>query len=207
MSYLIKENMWKIRCFFSCNLLLFLIINGLQIYIDLSANIIEKNLLFKGLGGLMPVLLVVVFNGLLDDMWKARIVFWKWKNPLPGCRAFTELINKDPRIDKSKLKEKINPLPEEPHEQNSKWYNIYKIHSDKIIVIESHKSYLLTRDMAALSFIFFVVFSLGSLFIIEIKTALIYSFFMLLQYTVVSIAAKNYGNRFVCNVLVEESHN
>ena len=33
-------------------------------------------------------LAVIVFAGLLSDINKARLVFWRWRQPLPGTRVF-----------------------------------------------------------------------------------------------------------------------
>lgn len=60
-------------------------------YAKLSALI---ELLPAGLG----LVLISVANALVDDVTKARLVFWRWEHPLPGSRAFTVYIKKDPRI-------------------------------------------------------------------------------------------------------------
>ena len=51
----------------------------------------------------MP-LVTIILDGVLGDVAKARLVFWRWKNPLPGCRAFTVLMNTDPRIDVQRIR-------------------------------------------------------------------------------------------------------
>jgi hypothetical protein len=58
-------------------------------------------------------LLAIVLSGVLSDTGKARLVFWRWRNPLPGCRAFTELVNTDPRIDVSALRTKYGDFPQD----------------------------------------------------------------------------------------------
>jgi len=154
----------------------------------------------------MP-LLVVVFNGLLGDVAKARLVFWRWSNPLPGCRAFSKLMHTDPRIDVAKLKEKRGPFPRAAKEQNALWFNLYKRHSATITVTDSHRLYLLTRDIASMSALFVFPFSVFTAFSsLEAKTVWLYAGALLLQYIAVATAARNYGNRFVKNVLTEESH-
>src|ERR1700730_9284409 len=52
-------------------------------------------------------LLAIVLSGVLGDTWKARLVFWRWNNPLPGCRAFSELLASDPRIDVASLRSRL----------------------------------------------------------------------------------------------------
>lgn len=159
----------------------------------------------------MPVvclpLLILVLNGVLSDMAKARLVFWKWENPLPGCRAFSLSIFKDPRIDVERLTAKIGRLPIEANEQNVTWYRLYMAHSNEQMVLESHRSYLLTRDMTALAALLGVSFSVASfLSHVDWKLAGLYSLLLVAQYATVAISAQNYGHRFVANVLSVESH-
>jgi len=154
----------------------------------------------------MP-LLVVVLNGILGDVAKARLVFWRWSKPLPGCRAFSKLMHTDPRIDVARLKERHGPLPRAAKEQNTLWFNLYKKHSTTITVSDSHRLYLLTRDMASMSALFvFPFFFFAAFSSLKEKIIWLYVGALLLQYIAMAAAARNYGNRFVKNVLTEESH-
>jgi hypothetical protein len=151
-------------------------------------------------------LLAIVLSGALSDAGKARLVFWRWRNPLPGCRAFTELVNTDPRVDVPALRMKHGDLPQDPREQNALWYRLYKAHKTTPLVWEAHKIYLLTRDMSTIAAVFAVVFSMGLLVTSVNRTVLLlYVGALLAQYILVASAARNYGNRFVLNVLCEES--
>lgn len=150
---------------------------------------------------LSPVV-VLVFNGFLSNKIKEILVFWKLKNRLPGCRAFTELVLVDQRIDITTLNRKIGELPKDPTEQNRKWYNLYRSIEDNNIVIGSHRDFLFTRDLCAISFLFMLFFIPIAYFYWEnINTKIYYIGYLFLQYISTAIAAKNYGNRFVCNVL------
>lgn len=153
----------------------------------------------------LPIL-AIVLSGVLSDSGKARLVFWRWHNPLPGCRAFTQLINTDPRIDVPALKTKLGELPLDPHAQNALWYRLYKKHSADVKISEAHRIYLLTRDMASISALCAVLFTIG---VVEAslnwKTAALYAVGLLAQYLLIASAARNYGTRFVSNVLSEES--
>lgn len=149
----------------------------------------------------------IVLTGVLSDTMKARLVFWRWRNPLPGCRAFTVLMKTDPRIDVSALKMKHGDLPRAAQAQNSLWYRLYLEHGETLVVSEAHRIYLLTRDMATLSVAFLVVFSVA--IVMDSggwRLATSYIGLLLLQYVFIAAAARNYGNRFVLNVLTEESH-
>ncbi len=160
-----------------------------------------------GLVAICVPLAAVVLNGLLGDLAKTRLVFWRWQNPLPGCRAFSELMGTDPRIAIEVLKTKCGRLPEDPKEQNALWYQLYKKHTASVTVIEAHRAYLLTRDMTALSAVFAVLFSIGIFVALATwKTTTLYIAFLIAQYLILSTSARNYGTRFVLNVLTEESH-
>ena len=144
----------------------------------------------------------VVFNGFLSNPIKEILVFWRFKNRLPGCRAFTKLINTDQRIDITSLKKLLGKFPEDPSEQNRLWYKIYRDLSNNDIIIGSHRDFLLTRDLCSISFIFILFLIPIALVIWEsMNTKIYYTIFLTSQYLLTSVAARNYGKRFVCNVL------
>jgi len=150
--------------------------------------------------------LVVVANGILNSRIKEILVFWRLRDPLPGARAFTELVQCDPRIDVQELTRTLEKLPVAPHEQNATWYKIYKKHESEVSVQDAQRSYLLTRDMTGFTvLIFCMIFIVGLLLALPIKRLFICLLMPLLEYLVSAIAARNYGNRFVCDVLAEES--
>ena len=150
-------------------------------------------------------LLSIILRGILSENQKNVLVFWRLKNPLPGCRAFSCLIGKDARITRTNLEHNLGVLPTEPSEQNTLWFDVYKKHQNKTIVLNSHGVYLLTRDMTSISSILFVLFTIGVIFSsISISTTTIYACALAMQYLFISIAARNYGNRFVLNVLSAE---
>jgi hypothetical protein len=133
------------------------------------------------------------------------LVFWRWNNPLPGCRAFTGLLGKDPRIDVASLKAKIGEFPVDPREQNTVWYNVYRRHKTAVRAVEAHKAYLLTRDMAAIAAVFVIVFP-ACIFLQSRSFSVVvpYAAILTALFLLIATAARNYGERFVMNVLVEE---
>jgi len=148
---------------------------------------------------------VIVLGGVLSDVAKARLVFWRWQNPLPGCRAFSHLLAADPRIDGKVLAAKHGRFPRKPSEQNALWYKLYREHKMKPMVWYSHRTYLLTRDLATIAACFVLLFSAGAgLAQVGWKTLACYSGVLILQYVIIASAARNYGCRFVQNVLCEE---
>jgi hypothetical protein len=164
-------------------------------------SVAEKGALL-GLG----TFLAVVANGILSSRVKEILVFWRLRDPLPGARAFTELVQCDPRIDLQELTRMLGKLPVAPHEQNATWYKIYKKHESKVSVQDAQRSYLLTRDMTGFTVLTFcMVLIVGLLLTLPMKRLFICLVIPLLEYLVSAIAARNYGNRFVCDVLAEET--
>ena len=153
-------------------------------------------------------LLAIVLSGVFSDQNKARLVFWRWRHPLPGCRVFTQLIETDPRINVPALKNRLGAFPRAPQAQNALWYQLYKARQKAVTVFQAHRVYLLTRDMATVSAAFVVLFPIGLIANHGLgeRTSILYVAALALQYLLTATAARNYGNRFVLNVLVEQSH-
>ncbi|MDM1068749.1 MULTISPECIES: hypothetical protein [unclassified Myroides] len=197
--------------------------NTPQLWILLSANILiicgvffplyfkeitqEFDVIFilKGLGASIAPLLLFLLNGLLSSNQKAVLVFWKFKNPLPGSVAFSRISKEDPRIDRKKLKEIYGSLPKNPLDQNKLWYKIYRKNSLDIVISESHRAFLLARDLTSLCFLFIVFIGLPAILIASRPISVYYFCFLLVQYLLVVKGAQNRGRRFVANVLAKES--
>ena len=167
------------------------------------ARVTAKN---GAIAAAIPILAIVLSN-ILSDPAKARLVFWRWHNPLPGCRVFSELISTDPRIDVPRLKQKVGRFPREPQSQNALWYDLYRNHLADEKVVVAHRIYLLTRDIACISAILvpLLPFSLA-LYSSSSIVPLRYAGILGLQYILIASSARNYGKRFVLTVLAEESH-
>lgn len=162
--------------------------------------------LAKGLDDLIPaalaVALLTVLNGLFSPLTKARLVFWRWTNPLPGCRAFSEHVWRDPRIDIVSLAQKIGEFPEDEFKQNVTWYGLYRTVKSDPAITHTHRDFLFTQDYAGLAALSLVV--LGGLAVYQINDwnrTLPYIAFMAAQYLIVRHVAKNHGHRFVRTVL------
>ncbi len=197
--------------------------NTPQLWVLLSANILiilavvfhtqfkdfQKELdilfIFKSLGASIAPLILFLLNGFVSSHQKAVLVFWKLKNPLPGSQAFSEISRQDTRIDRKKLKQLYGTLPKKPAEQNMLWYKIYKKNTSNIIISESHRAFLLARDLTSMCFLFLLFLGIPVIFAIESPANIFYFIFLVLQYFLVVIGAKNRGRRFVANVLAEET--
>lgn len=97
---------------------------------DLNLNFANENykkiFVENGIVTVVSTIITFILNGLLSSDFKAKLVFWKKENIYPGCRAFTDLLYRDCRIDKFALRQKYGELPIQPQDQNKLWYKMYK---------------------------------------------------------------------------------
>lgn len=133
---------------------------------------------------------------------KSMLVFWRWQNVLPGHR-FIQLSEKDRRIDTAILKARVpeyEMLTLNNSEQNSYWYKEFYRPSNQLDEVAStHRSYLLYRDAAAVSFISVFALLIAKQFfgehLLEVSYQSVWVF--VVAYAGLSIAARNAGNRLV----------
>lgn len=155
-----QQNSLQISAYVVINVLVFWgLANGIRIDIQSSSSLPEQ-LFTSALWSVVIGTLTTIFSGQMDQDFKYFLIFWRLKNSLPAFRAFSYFMNKDPMIDPKAIEAKLTTIPTEPIEQNRTWYKIYKKHQDKDSVIDAHKNFLLTREIAGLSFLFLIV--LGS---------------------------------------------
>jgi hypothetical protein len=153
----------------------------------------------------LPVVVLLLINVLPSEA-KSVLVFWKLRNALPGCRAFTDYAPRDTRIDLDTLKANVGVFPTDPAEQNAKWYKLYRIVLAETNVRDSHRSFLMYRDMAALSFPLILIVPLAlKVTGVAITAAWLAAMLFLLQYLLTAVSARWSGIRFVCNVLALHS--
>jgi len=155
---------------------------------------------------LLPAGVAVIAVGILtaqfNPEWKARIVFWKWRDPLPAARAFTVIGPSDPRIDMADLEKRRGPFPSAPAEQNRSWYKLYKTVESQPAILAPHKSYLLYRDYTCLSLLVLLCAAPLSVWRhLALGTVAILVVALLAQYLIARNAARLAGRRFVATVL------
>jgi len=146
-------------------------------------------------------LIVLVLCYFFPETIKNTLVYWRIKNPLPGTRAFSELAPKDVRISMDNLKNQFGTLPTDPLEQNRLWYRIYRSKEKDTVVTSSHSRWLLTRDITTIAFELLILLSVITFARSFALMSFVYSIFLVLQYLLFVIVARNNGNKFVCNVL------
>lgn len=198
--------------------------NSLGLYSLIAANLVvfyafvkggavitgDWTALFRDLGQALPVGIGLVLTGILNAQLsaeaKSRIIFMRWKYPLPGCQAFTRHAQADSRIDLAALEHSYGPLPKEPRDQNALWYKLYKSVESEPAVLQVHKAFLFARDYACLALMMTVV--LGSAALLQFtslgaKTT--YFGILAIQFVLAGQAARNHGKRFVTTVLAIKS--
>jgi len=166
--------------------------------------------LTSSLGDALPagigLLLTSILNAQLSADTKSRIVFMRWKHPLPGCRAFTRYAQLDSRVDLATLEQAYGPLPKEPREQNVLWYKIYKSVEAEPSVLQVHRNFLFARDYACLALMMVVVLGVAALLKVTSTGAkTTYVGILFFQFVFAGQAARNHGKRFVLTVLAVKS--
>lgn len=144
----------------------------------------------------------LILSSLISADHKAALVFWRFKHPLPGSRGFSLHAPADHRIDLAKLKKHVGAFPSNEREQNAKWYGLYKQVDSDPSIVDSHKKYLLFRDIAAMSLLLVPLLP-AAMYLIGVDTTriLISTGWFFGQYLVTAFAARTTGIRLVQNVL------
>jgi len=156
-------------------------------------------------GGAAPVV-VLLLTSLLSADAKAVIVFWRVKETLPGHRAFSVYAPRDSRINVDALRKNVGTFPDDPREQNTLWFKLYKKVESEVTVAQAHRYYLLFRDLAAMSLLLAPLATLA-LYLGGAASSAAWIAFALLcsQYAATALAARSNGIRFVTNVLTLHS--
>lgn len=151
----------------------------------------------------LALVVTSVANGLLDPVTKARLVFLRWHDALPGSRAFSKWAATDPRVDPARLKRRLGKtFPSGAAAENRAWYKLYKEVEQDPAILRTHSDFLFTRDYAALAALFFAGFSTAAIASLSDRGVIVgYGLCLALQYLTVRRAAAVYGVRFVTTVL------
>lgn len=155
--------------------------------------------------GVAPVV-VLLLTSLLSADAKAVIVFWRVKETLPAHRAFSVYAPSDSRINIDALRKNVGSFPDDPREQNTLWFKLYKKVESEVTVAQAHRHYLLFRDLAAMSLLLAPIATLMLYLSGAAKPAAWIGFALLCtQYAATALAGRNNGIRFVTNVLTLHS--
>jgi hypothetical protein len=165
---------------------------------------VAQELGLRGAATAAAPVIVLILTGILPAEVKAMLVYWRVRDVLPSHRAFTLHAVRDSRIDLATLRKNVGEFPTAPRDQSSRWYQLYKAVGTDVIVSNSHRHFLLFRDLAALSFVLIFAAPAVLWFIdrpLVSPAALIFG----AQYLLSAIAARHEGVRLVNNVLALHS--
>ena len=147
-------------------------------------------------------IITLAIGELIPQHVKLFLVYWKWSNPTPGCRAFSEVIHQDHRINGSQIERSWGALPSDPIEQNRLWYQIYFSVREDVTVKDANRSYLLFRELATLTIFLLIVGTVLTLLLTRrADVALIVGSIYILLYIVFAVACQQSGYRLVANAL------
>lgn len=158
--------------------------------------------------GVAATIVGVAVNELMRGEFKARLLFLRWTNALPGTRAFTELAPGDPRIDLTVLAKRFGKpdLPTAAEEQNKLWYRIMKANESRPSVAYAHQYYLLMRD---LTFVTAILALITVVVLVVMRSApgvwLVTLAFIAAELALSVSSGRSLANDFVRNALAEES--
>jgi len=206
-EYLKDKYIGKLSSFIVLNIFIYvLVVSGLMKGNEVSALELSS-LAWRFVIPAVAIVFALLLSGVLTSQMKARIVFCRWNNPLPGTRAFTEIAPNDARVELERLKKELGSLPTDPNTQNRLWYDLLKQREEETMIKSSHRYFLFARDVASIGLMFLIVLSPTLLissggFYVEA----VYVAFLIVQYIISKMAARNYGRRLVGNVLAGVSY-
>ena len=158
----------------------------------LAQSALVRGILLAAAGPLIAVFL----NDLLPSNAKASIVFWRFKDALPGHRAFSEHVEADPRIDMVALKKKIGEFPQSPRDQNTRWYQLFQKYQSNVIVSDAHKRFLLFRDSSSLTLLILVIAGIAAVLSgVPLGLQAILAGGLAIQFLWLALSARNTGIR------------
>lgn len=148
------------------------------------------------------VIASLLLLGMVKPNWRDRIMHWRWRDPLPGCRAFTQVGPTSSHVDMAALEATYGPLPTSGEDQNRLFYRIYRDHRDDVGVLDAHGRYLAARDIGTIT-------ALVMLFLPwlawwasgDAGRSFAYGLALVAVYALCVVAAKNYSWRMVQHVL------
>ena len=185
-------------------LIFFVLFSGEDMITAIHLGQFEGLISLKALLGLVLPLVTLVLDGIVSADAKAILVYWRLRDPLPGSQAFTKHGPADPRVDMESLERVYGSFPAPANEQNQLWYRIFKAVEDQPSISQAHRTSLLTRDLANLSF---ALAPLGAILGAALRVGMLPWALLVavlaVQYLVLRKVAVNSGRRFVTTVLAE----
>ena len=205
-EYLKDSYKWRLRTVAIINVAVFwaVVVSGA----DFTAigTLLSSISIQDGIVGLIAPIGTFVLDGLLSADAKARLIYCRYRHPLPGSRAFSEHLQKEARADPARLARHWGTFPTDPAAQNRLWYRIYQSVEQELRVHEAHRASLFSRDLTAYAVLFLVIFGIATLISnAPWSIAGWYLAGLAAQFLAVTLAARTYGVRFVRTVLAMAS--
>ena len=205
-EYLKDSYKWQLRAVLIANVAVFWGVVVSRANFSAMGDLFSSLSIDDGIIGVVAPVATFILNGLVSADYKARVVYWRYRHPLPGSRAFSVHLERETRADPDRLARHWGPLPSKAVEENRLWYRIYKSVENDLGVHEAHRAWLFSRDLTAYVLLFLGLFGIASLVsAVPSETTGWYILLLVSQYLAVMIAARNYGVRFVRTVLAVAS--
>lgn len=206
-----EQNAWLIRAAMIAHIVAFAWIAAEPLkLLSLDARGVAQKLEALALPGSASLGVIVIASllllGVIPPGWRDRLVHLRWRDPLPGCRAFSKIGPASSHVDMEALTARLGKLPENAAEQNKLFYKIYRTVSDEIGVCDAHRRYLAARDIATITAL--LVVPLPILAYIATNNSgrsVTYALLLLAIFGFCALAAKNYSLRMVQHVLALNS--
>lgn len=177
-----------------------------DLYVSENLQSILSQIIKEGIFYTIAIIAAIILSRFIPHKIKEFLISLRWRNALPGCRAFSKLVYSDPRIDIATLKKKTGIFPSCPHEQNALWYKFLKQHESKSEIQTDHQNYLFFRDMASISMLMLIVVLVFMPFYDPVFGNFKYIVAVFAgQYLLFAFAGRNAGIRFVQTVLAIEA--
>jgi len=165
---------------------------------------LQSVLTHLGAAGIAGVLLLVL-QDLIPRPVKEVLVFWRLRDRVPGCRAFSVVAKRDPRVDPTDLAVLLPASPMTPTEENALWYRWLKSVETDAGIADNHRRFLALRDCAVLLFLLaFASPLLGLVPGTAQQGQLQLGLGCTVAYFAAAVATRNAGVRLVSNVIARK---
>ncbi|WP_421875985.1 hypothetical protein [Pacificispira sp.] len=206
-----EQNAWLIRAAMICHVLAYIWVTVEPMkLLSVGRTSLAKQLETFAAPGTVGLGIIVIASllllGFVPPKWRDRLMHWRWKDPLPGSRAFSKIGPESGNVNMRKLRRELGVFPRAGDKQNALFYRIYRNHQEEVGVRDAHGRYLAARDIGTITALMSVTLPWLACWATEdyVKSA-IYGVCLLVVFALCVIAAKNYSLRMVQNVLAAAS--
>jgi len=113
------------------------------------SEVIRSLVEHAGVAGISGIALLVL-QDIVPRSWKEAIVFWRLRDRVPGCRAFSVVAKSDQRVNQAELSKLLPATSMSPGEENALWYRWLKEADKDPGICDNHHRFLALRDSAVL---------------------------------------------------------